>query len=420
MKIWDAIVIGGGASGMMTAAVAAKRGKSVLLLEKNNSLGEKLKISGGGRCNITNGEKNLRVLLEKYGQASKYLHTPFSLFDNNSTSKFFESRNLQLVEQERKRVFPITERAIDVYDVLMNDLRIYNVDIRNNCVVNKIVSKNGEIIFVETNLGNFEAKSFVLATGGLSHPKTGSTGDGFKFLKSLDHKVKDPTPSVVPIQTSDNWSHVLSGTTLKNAKITFFTNINFTKKKEFVKKGDILFTHFGLSGPTILNSANDVGILLQSGAVCAEMDAFPSINHGELDKKITKIFDENKNKTFKSILKEIVPEGTSKGLEILIQDLFLNQNILQTKVHSISREDRKNLTQILKMLPINIVGLMGFERAVVADGGVMLDEVDMKTFASKKYKNLFITGDMLNVNKPSGGYSLQLCWTSGYIAGMSV
>ncbi len=420
MKVWDVIVIGGGASGMMAAAVAAKQGKYVFLLEKNDSLGEKLKISGGGRCNITNGEKDLRVLLEKYGEASKYLHTPFSVFDNSQTNEFFESRNLQLVEQERKRVFPITENAKDVYEVLLQDLIKYKVEIKNNCIVSKLVSNNEKIISVETSLGNFEGKSFVLATGGLSHPKTGSTGDGFKFLEYLGHTVKTPTPSVVPIQTSDTWSHILSGTTLKDAKITFFTKNNSLLKKEFAKTGDILFTHFGLSGPTILNTASSVGVLLQSGEVIAEIDAFRNIDHGDLDKQITKIFDENKNKTFKSILKEIVPLGMSKGIEILLSEKFSNKNILETKVHSVSREDRKSLTQILKKLPIDIISLMGYDRAVVADGGVILDEVDMKTFKSKKYENLFITGDLLNINKPSGGYSLQLCWTSGYIAGMNV
>ncbi len=416
--MWDVIIIGGGASGMMAAATAGSLGKKVLILEKNQELGEKLKISGGGRCNVTNAQKDLKVLLKNYGEAEQYLYTPFSEFGNEETFKYFEKQNLVLVVQARDRVFPHTEKASDVYNALLWDMQKYKVEIKSKVKVNKMVSivdaaDKSTIEKIITNKGEFFAKSFILATGGVSHPETGSTGDGFRFLKDLGHTVKSPTPSIVPIKVYDSWVHVLSGISAKDAKITFFLN----DKKQFVKKGDILFTHFGLSGPLILNSASNVGVLLQSGEVKAYIDLYPNIDHKELDDLLINIFDNNKNKLFKNILNEIAPNGMAKGIEVLLES---NKNLkinLETKVHSIQKEDRRDLMQLLKALPINIISLMGYDRAVVADGGVILDEIDMKNMRSKIHSNLYIIGDLLNINKPSGGFSLQLCWTTGFLAG---
>ena len=194
-------------------------------------------------------------------------------------------------------------------------------------------------------------------------------------------------------------------------KITFFLD----DKKAFSKKGKILFTHFGLSGPLILNSSSLVSGLLQTGIVTATIDAYPDTNHGALEEKIIKIFDLNKNKNLRTILKEFVPEGTAKALEEVFSFIELD-----TKVHSVKKEDRKKIVHLLKALPITIVGLMGYDRAVVADGGVSLSEIDTKTMQSKLFNNLYVTGDLLDINRPSGGFSLQLCWTSGYVAGKSV
>jgi predicted Rossmann fold flavoprotein len=245
----------------------------------------------------------------------------------------------------------------------------------------------------------------------MSHPETGSTGDGFKFLKDLGHKIKEPTPSIVPLEVSDKWVKMLAGVTLSFMKITFYLE----GKKEFSKTGKVLFTHFGLSGPLILNSASKVSDLLQTGKVTALIDAFPDTNHGALNDRIVKIFDANKNKMLSTIFKDIAPVGTAKAIETILSDVDF-----KTKVHSITREERKRIVDTLKALPVSITNLMGYDRAVVADGGVILDEVDMKTMRSKIYKNLYITGDLLNINRPSGGYGLQLCWTTGYIAATSL
>lgn len=410
-KIWDVIVIGGGASGMMASAVASSSGKSVLLVDKNKNLGEKLKITGGGRCNITNNEPDIHKFLKIYGEGAPYLYSPFSIFGVRDTFNYFESRSLPLVVQARNRVFPVTEKALDVYNVLYKELIKNKVEIKTNCVVNKIIHNEDKIININTSGGQFYAKSFILSTGGLSHPETGSTGDGLVFLRDLGHTVEDSTPDIVPIEVRDNWVKSLSGTSLSFMKITFFLN----NKKSFSKTGKILFTHFGLSGPLILNSAKQIRKLLLEGGVTAFVDMYPDTTQKILEDKIIKIFDANKNKILKSIIKEFVPDGMNKATEELIDFMDIN-----TKVHSVKKEDRFKIVCLLKSMPMTIVGLMGYDRAVVADGGVILSEINMKKMQSKKFSNLYITGDLLHVNRNSGGYSLQLCWTTGYIAGISV
>ncbi len=410
-KIWDVIVIGGGASGMMAGAIAGSRGKSVLIIDKNKALGEKLKITGGGRCNITNAEPDIHKFLEIYGKGKPYLYTPFSIFGVKDTFQYFESKGLPLVTQARNRVFPKSERAWDVFEILKKEIEKNRVIVKNTCAVKKINAKDGEIISIETDSGMLYAKSYILATGGISHPETGSTGDGLKWLKDLGHTVKDSTPTVVPLAVSDSWIKILSGVSLSFMKITFFKD----GKKQFSKIGKILFTHFGLSGPLILNCAGKVDDLLQDeGSVKAFIDCFPDTNEGKLENDIIKIFDINKNKALKTIFKDIAPEGTAKGIEMI--DIGIDYN---KKVHSITIEERKKIVKLLKALPCEITNLMGYDRAVVADGGVSLSEIDTKTMSSKLYKNLYITGDLLNMNRNSGGYSLQVCWTTGYIAGIS-
>jgi len=411
-KIWDVIVIGGGASGMMAAAIAGSRGKSVLIIDKNKNLGEKLKITGGGRCNITNNEPDIHKMLKIYGKGAPFLYSPFSIFGVKDTFKYFESRGLPLVIQARNRVFPATEKALDVFNVLEKEMKKNHVTVKSSCPIRRINIKNDKVESVETNNGLLYANSFVLATGGMSHPETGSTGDGFKWLKDIGHSIKEPSPDIVPLAVNDLWVKSLAGVSLSFMKITFYQD----GKKQFSKTGKILFTHFGLSGPLILNSSKKVSDLLEElGNVQAFIDAYPDTNEGKLEEDILKVFDNNKNKIFRTVLKEVVPEGMSKAIELI--DTGIN---FDTKVHSITKEDRKKFVKLLKNLPVTITNLMGYERSVVADGGVSLKELDMKTMSSKLYKNLFVTGDLLNISRNSGGYSLQICWTTGYVAGMSV
>lgn len=405
---YDVLVIGGGASGMMAAGCAAARGKRVLLVEKNKQLGEKLKISGGGRCNITNAEQDIRILLRQYGDAEQFLYSPFAQFGVQQTFSFFETLGLPLVVQARKRVFPETEKAVDVCRALERHMRAGNVHVRTGAKVTKLSGSDGVITGVTIDGVVHRAHTYILATGGVSRPETGSTGDGFKWLAKLGHTVMPPTPTIVPLSVADRWVKSLAGVTLSFMKITFFVD----GKKQFAKRGKLLFTHFGLSGPLILNAASAVGDLLQSGAVTAHVDVFPDTEHHVLEARIIKVFDANKNKMIKNVFSDIAPRGMSDAILSLVRDLDP-----ETQINSVTKEQRVALMQLLKALPVTVTGLMGFDRAVVADGGVALTEVDMKTMRSKLFSNLFVTGDLLHITRPSGGYSLQLCWTTGFVAG---
>ncbi len=411
-ELYDVIVIGGGASGMMAAGRAAERGLSVLIIEKNKRLGEKLRISGGGRCNITNAEKEERVLLKKYGKAEQSLYSLFMQFGVHETFVFFESRGLPLVTEANNRVFPKSQKAEDVVSLLTKYMKDNAVTILTHSPVTKITKDETSITSVHTKDAVYKAKEYILATGGVSHPETGSTGDGWKWLNALGHTVIDATPTIVPLAVEEEWVKTLAGTSLTSSKVTFFSDT----KKQFALKGTVLFTHFGLSGPLILNNAYKVADLLHTGEVTAKIDIFPELDISQIQKKLIEVFDANKNKELKNVIKEIVPLGMHKGVGMLIA----NSVDVTTKVHSITKEERTRIAHLFKELPCTIEGLMGFDRAVVADGGVPLDEIDMRTMRSKKLSNLFITGDLLHINRPSGGYSLQLCWSTGYVAGSKV
>lgn len=408
-SVYDVIVIGGGASGLMAATVAAERGRRVLLLEKNRELGKKVRISGGGRCNITNAEMDVRTLLKKYGEAEQALYAAFARFGVAETFDFFTSRGLPLKVEANQRAFPETEKAADVVRVFERALAALGVDIKTGVSVTDIDVTDGQIVGVVAGGVVYRARSYVLATGGVSHPETGSTGDGFAWLTKLGHTVAAPSPTIVPLATSEAWSHALAGKSVR-AKVTFLCE----GKKVFAENGNILFTHFGISGPTVLNAAARVADLLWRGSVTARLDCFPELDDGALDGELLAHFDAEKNKTLRNVLRGLLP-GVASGILAALPTIDPEK-----KVHSVTKEERRFLVRSLKALPLTITGLMGFDRAVVADGGVLLAEVDTKTMRSRLMENLFITGDLLHIRRPSGGYSLQLCWTTGYLAGATV
>ena len=417
--VWDVAVIGGGPAGMMAAGQAAELGAKVILLEKNDSLGQKLLITGGGRCNVTNAEFDTRKLLSKFKDSDKFLFSAFSQWSVKETLDFFHNHSMQTKIEAGQRVFPASERSQSVWDVLVDHMRTVGVTVRSNSPVKGFVKRSsdagadkkkniGEIEAVELkNKELIYAKKFILATGGKSRPETGSTGDGFDWLRTLGHTVTEPTASLVPIAIKEPWVKTLQGVPLENTKITVLQN----GEKQSMKKGKILFTHFGLTGPTILNMSKDIGELLKYGEVQISLDLLPTLDYGQLNLKLQEIFSEEATKKFKNSLKSLVQSSIAP---IIVELSGINPDMT---CNSISREERLRLVQLFKDVRITVEGLLGVDKAIVTSGGVALDEVDFRTMQSRLFPNLYLVGDILDIDRPSGGYSLQLCWTTGFVAG---
>ena len=435
--IYDILVVGGGPAGLMAACSAAENGARVLILEKNDELGKKLLISGGGRCNLTNANPNHREFVAKFGKKGNFLYSPFSIFGVSDTIKFFNDLGLKTKIEAGFRVFPESDNSVDVLDILVNrakelgvefklstevlefktasslsssrrrgsreselDSRLHGNDKPSSKFISYVALKSGEKIV---------AKSFVLATGGMSHPETGSTGDGFKWLKEIGHKVIKPNPALVPIKVKEAWVSDLAGVTVDNAGISVWQD----GKKVFNKKGRILFTHVGLSGPTILNMSKNVGDLLEYGEVIISLDFFPGVGLDQMHEMMLKTFESNLNKKIKNLSFTEVP---TKVFETILKQLEIDPD---WDVNEIKREERLAMIEKFKKFEFTVDHLLGVDKAIITSGGLDLSEVDFKTMGSKIYSNLFFAGDILDFDRPSGGFSLQLCWTTGYIAGKS-
>lgn len=420
---WDVIVIGGGASGMMAASMAAKRGRRVLLIEKNNTLGKKLLITGGGRCNVTNAEFDNRILLSKYKESDKFLFSAFSQFSVTDSLEFFNSRNMPTKVENEGRVFPLSNKSQSVWDVLVDEMKKYGVTIKSNSTVTK-VSANSVEVKTSSGTETFSAESIIIATGGTSRPETGSTGDAYAWMKKFGHKVILPTPSLVPVKINDAWVKEMQGITIPDIKVTLSllddteevlpSNPVASEKyqKEYSKKGKVLFTHFGVSGPTILNMSKDIGEHIKYSRVFLFLDLTPTLDHGQLNTALQKLLrDESNNKKIKNALSSLIPTGT---VGIVLERAGIDPDIA---CNSVTREARVALIDSIKNLRMEVEGLLGTEKAIITSGGVELEEIDFKTMRSKIVPSIFIIGDMLNIDRPSGGYSLQLCWTTGFVAG---
>ncbi len=410
---WDVIVIGGGPAGMMAAQTAGGRGLRVLLLEKNDTLGKKLLITGGGRCNVTNAEMDSRVFLSKFNtkdeKNDQFLFSAFSQFGVADTFEFFNSHGMETKIEAAKRAFPKTERAQSVWDVLVTRLAETSVTVQSNSPVTGFVKEGDAITGIRLKGGEvLSAHSYILATGGKSRPETGSTGDGFTWLSDLGHRVKEGEAALVPITLSDPWIQKLAGITLASVKISVFQN----GMKYDSAKGKLLFTHVGASGPTILNMSADIGELLKYGEVTLSVDLLPDLGPEKLNAKLQGILREHaNNKKIKNALGELLPSALSP---VVLELAGIDPD---TFCHSITREERVALINILKAMPLHVSGLLGLDKAIIASGGVALSEVDFKTMRSRLFPNLYLVGDILDIDRPSGGYSLQLCWTTGFVAG---
>ncbi|MES3006019.1 MAG: NAD(P)/FAD-dependent oxidoreductase [Patescibacteria group bacterium] len=408
--LWDVIVVGGGPAGMMAAGTAAEKGAKVILIEKNDSLGKKLLITGGGRCNVTNSEFDDRKLLEKFKENGKFLFSAFSQWSVKETLDFFHLRGMNTKVENELRTFPVSNSAESVWNVLVENMKKYSVEVLSNSPVVEIVSENEAIVGIKLkNRKVIRGHSIIIATGGTSRPETGSTGDAYAWLKNIGHTVLEPTPSLVPIAVKDIWVKRLAGVSLTDIKISVFQN----NEKQSVQKGKILFTHVGVSGPTILNMSKDVGELLKYGDVTLTLDLLPSQDYGALNTKLQQLFKEHDKKKFRNALSNLIPSAIAP---IVVELSNIDPEI---QCNSITREARLKLINLLKAVPLQVDKLLGVEKAIITSGGVVLDEVDFKTMRSRLFPNLYLIGDILNIDRPSGGYSLQLCWTTGFVAGNS-
>lgn len=407
--MYDVAVIGGGASGMMAAGRAAELGAKVVLIEKNERLGKKLLITGGGRCNITHAEFDVKKLVAKYGKKGQFLHSAFAQFGVQDTFDFFESRGLKLKIEALQRAFPTTDKAESVFEILETYLKKGNVTVLTKSAVSGFKIEDTRIEGVIANKKTITAKKYILATGGKSHPETGSTGEGFSWLSTIGHNVIEPDNALVPITLSNTWVKSCAGTTLSDVRLSIVQN----GAKEGSSVGKMLFTHVGISGPLVLNMSADVRECHKYDDVILELDLFPTLTEIALDKKILEVWQPQQNKHFKNSLKDLVPSALASTLVEMVPISSIKE------LHQVTREERQTLVHILKTIPLHVKGFLGADKAIVTSGGVALEEVDFKTMQSKKYGNLFLTGDILDFDRPSGGFSLQICWTTGYIAGES-
>lgn len=410
-KIWDVVVIGAGPAGMMAAGRSAELGNEVLLLEKNTALGKKLLITGGGRCNLTNNKTNTREMLAKYKGNDQFLFSTFSQFDVTSTLSFFNEKGMPTKVENEGRVFPVSNSSQSVYDVLYEYMKKGNVQIRKSSIVGGLKVGADDTIIIHTKSGNdIYTKKCIVATGGRSRPETGSTGEGFAWLKKLGHTIIDNDVALVPVALTDAWVKKISGLALEEARLTTYQN----GQKQEAYKGKLLFTHFGVSGPMVLNMSKDIGELLKYGEVELKLDLFPGKDGSKIKNELQNILVVESNKKLKNVLSMMIPSSLVSSL------LVISEIDGETPNHSVSSEDRVKLVKFMKDIPLHVKELLGKEKAIVSSGGVALTEVNFKTMESKIVKNLYLVGDVLNIDRPSGGYSLQLCWTTGWVAGQGV
>ena len=408
--VWDVVVIGGGPAGMIAAATAAARGKTVLLLEKNQTLGKKLLITGGGRCNVTNNKTEIRHMLGQYGDAAKFLFSAFAQHAVSDTIEWFRTRGVSFVEENDGRLFPESNSAQTIFATLVHTLEETGVTIRTRAAVAQILQNDGGFVVTLATGEMITTMHVIVASGGTSRPETGATGDGFQWLSALGHQVVPNNYSLVPLRCSDSWVPLISGVTLRDVKITLWADA----KKQSAHVGKILFTHVGLSGPTILNLSKTVGDMLQHSAVTITVNLLPQFDAGALKAKLRELFSVSSNKMLKNALTELLPSAIVPPL------LYLAAVDGDTPCHSVRTAERTLLAQLIAALPLHITGLQGADKAIVSSGGVAPDEVNFKTMESRVTSGLFVVGDMLDINRPSGGYSLQLCWTTGFVAGSHV
>ncbi len=402
------IVVGGGAAGMMACHAAAMCGHQVTLLEKNEKLGKKIYITGKGRCNLTNAS-DMEVLFANVMSNRKFLYSAFYTFDNNQVIDLFEMNGMATKTERGNRVFPVSDHSSDVISTMAKVLKNDNVEVKLNTTVQSLIIKENKACGVIVNGKEISTDNVILCTGGLSYPSTGSTGDGYEFAKKAGHRITDCTPSLVPFNIREEWVKDLQGLSLKNSAVTIYDE----KKKLYSDFGEMLFTHFGVSGPMILSASGNIKATEFAKPLKLVIDLKPAMTEEQLDKRILRDFDENKNKQFRNSVSKLLP---SKLIPIIIDLSGIDPD---KKVNEISKEERGHFVHLLKNLTMTINGLRGWNEAIITKGGINVKDVNPSTMESKLVSNLFFAGEVLDLDAMTGGYNLQIAWSTGYLAGLS-
>lgn len=402
------VVAGAGAAGMMAAITAARAGADVLLLEPNEKVGRKLYITGKGRCNVTNN-CNRDELMAAVLRNGKFLYSSFDRFDSEATIAFFEGLGVKLKTERGNRVFPVSDKAADIVDALFFELRRQRVELQQDRVIGLTV-RDGQLVSVQAEkTGEVKGcKAFILATGGASYPRTGSTGDGYRLAKEAGHSIVPIRGSLVPLESEAPCCARLQGLSLRNVELRVK---NEGGKTVFREQGELLFTHFGLSGPLVLSASAHMDFTRSKYA--AHIDLKPALDEQKLDARLLRDFEERANQDYANVLGGVVPRSM---VPVLVERTGIPAD---TKVHDIRREQRRRLLEALKDFTIPLSRSRPVEEAVVTSGGVAVGEVDPKTMESKKAKGLFIAGELLDVDGYTGGFNLQIAWSTGCAAGLA-
>lgn len=412
----NTLIIGGGPAGLMAAISSAKNGDKVTIIEKMNSCGKKLLITGKGRCNITNNAQ-MDKFMENTPTNPKFLYGVFNNFTNKDIIELLESEGVKTKVERGERVFPVSDRAQDVLEALLHILRKQNVQILTNTTAKRIITDDEKnVLGVELDDGKeIKADKIILATGGKSYPVTGSTGDGYKLAKDLGHTITKIEPSLVPLTSHDEACKELQGLSLRNVAI----QLQICDKVVYKDFGEMLFTHFGVSGPIVLSASSylvktkNIEQILKGGKVELEIDLKPALSEEKLDARILRDFEEQKNKQFKNSLDKLLPQ---KLIPVIIEKTNINGS---KKINEITKQERQKLVKELKHFRISINGTRHIEEAIVTSGGINIKEINPKTMESKLISGLYFAGEVIDVDCLTGGYNLQVAWSTGYTAGIS-
>ena len=400
------LVVGGGAAGMMAAICAAENGAAVTLLEPNERLGKKLNITGKGRCNVTNNA-DLQTLLANVPRNGKFLYSAFSRFDGRDTMAFFEKLGVPLKTERGNRVFPVSDRAFDISGALEKRLRALKVKlVRDRAVA--VLMEDGALTGAAGEKGTYSADAVILATGGVSYPATGSTGEGHRMAETIGHTVTPLQGSLVPLREKGNDCARMQGLSLRNVELTVFEN----NKKIYTDFGELLFTHFGLSGPLVLSASAHMRHF-EKKSYRLEIDLKPALDETALDKRLVSDFTKYANSDFVNALNDLLPQ---KMIPIIVERSNIDP---RRKVHEITREQRRTLLQLLKHFSVEVAGLRPVTDAIITSGGIKISEINPTTMESKLVKGLYFAGELIDVDAYTGGFNLQIAWATGRAAGMA-